>query len=684
MSGGNEKTQWFASGGYFNQDGTTIATNFKRYNGNINVTSKLNEKITFSAGIQGSYSNQIAPPGSAAYASPVSGAFFLPPFYSPYNTDGSLRYGPDHDSLNEFPAGAQFNPLAIAQWNRYTDAQTQFRGFVSGEYQIIPNLKFTSRYSAEYLDYNEYVYWNPIYGDGYPLGYGDASNTKIYGWTWTNQLNYKVNLNKEKDFYLDLLAATEAYEKNTFVLNAQGNNFPSTTLLTYLTSAASPIGAFTVPTSNSLISYFSNAALNYKDRYVLTGSFRRDGASIWAQGHQWGNFYSVGGTWNINEEEFMSTLPVFSLLKLRASYGTQGNSAGFGNYTSIPTYGFSTAYRGNAGSNPNNVGNPLLTWETNKEFNVGLDWGLLKNRISGTIEYYKRTTDGLVLNVPLSPTSGFASQNQNVGSMYNQGIEFSITGKPVVTRDFTWTSSFNISHNKNRVTKLYNHVPVSQQTRFDVTEGHDVREFYTRLWANANPANGNPQWYTDATKKTITSTSSQVSLSLTGKSASPKYYGAWTNTFTYKGFSLEAQLYYNFGNYIYSTWENYLESDGLYLGNTGQLSNSLRGWKKAGDVTPVPAQIAGGNMNSNVPSTRYLYKGNYIRLRDVQLDYSIPKSAISKANITNITVYVRGTNLLTFATDKYLAFDPEIGASSIGDFQVFMPKTISAGVKLGF
>jgi hypothetical protein len=325
-----------------------------------------------------------------------------------------------------------------------------------------------------------------------------------------------------------------------------------------------------------------------------------------------------------------------------------------------------------------------LTWEKNKAFNIGLDFGLWQNRFTGTVEYYKRVTSDLLVTIPLSPTSGFSGgQLTNVGSMYNKGIEVTLGGRPVVAKDFVWQSNFTFSHNTNRVTELYNHAPISQNTRFNITEGHDIYEFYTRLWAGVDPANGDPLWYTDDTKGTKTNNSNLAELSLTGKSATPKYYGAFSNTFTYKGFSLQAELFYNFGNYIYSTWENYLVSDGRYLGGMNQLSIELNAWQKPGDITNVPAIVFGGNKNSNRPSTRYLYKGDYIRLRNIEFGYNLPSAVLKKADISNVHIYVRGTNLFTFATDKNLATDPEVGAQSIGDFQVFMPKTISVGIRVG-
>ena len=373
-----------------------------------------------------------------------------------------------------------------------------------------------------------------------------------------------------------------------------------------------------------------------------------------------------------------------NLLKLRSSYGETGNTSGFSYYTSLATYQYGSPYQGNPGSAPNNVGNPNLTWEKNKSFNLGLDFGLWHDRFSGTIEYYKRISSNLIVQVPLSPTSGFSGgQNANVGSMYNKGFELTLTGKPVVSKDFSWTVSFNIAHNTNRVTELYNHSPISQNTRFNITEGHDIHEFYTRIWDGVNPTNGKPVWFTDATRKDTTSNSNLAQLSLTGKSASPKYYGGFNNTFTYKGITLDIQFYYNYGNYIYNTWENYLSSDGVYLGSMNQLSSELKAWQKPGDKTNTPQIIYGGNSNSNRPSTRYLYSGNYIRLRNVQLSYNLPKDLLGKIKFSNLAVYVRGTNLFTFATDKNLPNDPELGANSIQDFQVFMPKTVTFGLNIG-
>jgi len=682
ISGGDPKTQFYASAGSFNQLGTTIASDFRRYNGNISITHKASDKLTFSAGLNGSTSDQNTPLNTGNFGNPILAQFFLLPWYTPYNKDGSLRY---NDADGEFPLGGGiYNPVVQAAYNKYNLKQTVIRGNVLGEYKILNNLKFTSRYSGEYFDVSEDMYLNPFYGDGYGTqGYGSSAYKRVFDWTWSNFADYKQNLNKDKDFYFDLKVGYEAYQQKVYQLSATGQAFPGTLALQYLASAATPVGAYSVVAGNTTNSLFSVADVNYKDKYVLSGSFRRDGSSVFGVNHRWANFYSVGGTWNMNEENFLKGNKTISLLKLRTSYGINGNQA-IGNYTALPTFGFGYNYTGQPGSALNNVGNPDLTWELNAIFNTGVDFGLFKNRLYGTLEWYSRNTSKLLLSVPLSQTAGAPgnSQNRNIGAMTNKGVEITLGGKPIVTKSFSWDVSFNFSHNVNKVTQLYLNAPVSNGV-FNITVGHDIQEFYMRQWAGVNPADGTPLWYTDGTHTKTTGSLASAKLSLSGKSASPKYFGSFTNTFNYKGFSLQVQFFYNFGNYVDNLWGSYTSSEGLYLGSFNQLTSELTAWQKPGDKTNVPQVIFGGNNNSQRASTRFLYKGDYIRLRNAELSYSIPKTVLKKARINNIMVYVRGTNLLTFGTDKNIPFDPEAGVTSSGDLNVYIPKTVTGGIKIG-
>jgi TonB-linked SusC/RagA family outer membrane protein len=380
LSGGNDKTTIYASGGYFKQLGTTIATDFKRYNGSITITHKATDRISFTAGLNGSSSSQTTPTNGGAFANPVLASFFLPPWYAPRNADGSLKY---NDAEGQFPLkGGTFNPLVQAAFNKNSAKQTTFRGHVSGEVKVLKDLKFTSRYAAEYIDISEDQYRNPFYGDGYANG-GDAFSayTRVFNWTFSNFFDYKRNLNKTEDIYFDLKLGYEASAIKNYALQAGGQAFPASLALRYLASSGTPTTAYAIPSDRANTSIFSQGDINYRDRYVISGSFRRDGSSVFGDRYRFGNFHSVGASWNVNEEGFLQDISCISLLKLRASYGTTGNSNGFGYYTALATYIYGNNYTGLPGSAPNNVGNPNLTWEKNKQGNIGIDITLFKNRL---------------------------------------------------------------------------------------------------------------------------------------------------------------------------------------------------------------------------------------------------------------------------------------------------------------
>lgn len=684
MSGGNEKTQFYVSGGYFKQIGTTLATDFDRYNGAVNITHHATDKLTISLILNGSGTKQSTPTNGGTFANPVLESYFLLPWYYPYNADGSFKY---NDAEGQFPAnGGIFNPLIQANWNKNTARQNQLKGNVSGEYKFLDNsvnnLRFTTRFAGEYTDISEDAYRNPFYGDGYAQG-GDAfaSYRRITDYTWSNFADWRHTLNS--NLYFDFKLGYEAQFTRDYLMQAGGQGFPQDLSLQYLASAATPTTAFTLPQQATFNSIFSNGDVNYKNKYVLSASYRRDGSSVFGADHRWGNFYSVGASWNASEEDFIKNIDLISLLKFRASYGQNGNANGFGFYSSLPTYAYGANYTGLPGSAPTNVGNENLTWEKNAITDVAVDFGLFKDRLSGTLEYYDRKTSDLLLGVPLSLTSGFSNQNQNVGAMTNKGFEVSLTGRPVHTKDFNWDITVNFAHNTNKVTELYAGRPVAPVSFQQVAVGHDAQSFYLRQWAGVDPANGDPLWYLDSSRSKTTNSYSSAKLVLHGQ-ADPKYFGSITNAFTYKGISLSAMFYYSGGNEMYDIWDRYLNSDGLYYGAFNQMSGQLHSWQKAGDITNVPKIIYGGNKNSYNHSTRYLYSDDYIRLRDIQLSYILPKSVVTKARLTNVTLYVRGTNLWTHVKDKNLPFDPEAGATSQANFDVFIPKSLTGGIKFTF
>ena len=264
--------------------------------------------------------------------------------------------------------------------------------------------------------------------------------------------------------------------------------------------------------------------------------------------------------------------------------------------------------------------------------------------------------------------------------MENKGWEISLNGTPVRTRDFTWELGFNISLNKNRVTSLPNNNAVIIATNLLRKVGYDVNSVYTRAWAGVDPANGNPLWFTDSTHK---STSSTVPAyrEIIG-STNPKAFGSFSTTLTYKGISLDAQFNYQYGELVYDNWGFIMWSDGAF-GSLNQIKKQLGRWQKPGDVTDIPIYIYGNTNNSNAESSRWYYKGDFIRLRELTLSYQVPKNIIQKIKVDNMQFYVRGTNLWTKAFDKDVPFDPEQGFSGTNNLQVLIQRTIAFGVTIG-
>jgi TonB-linked SusC/RagA family outer membrane protein len=684
ISGGDPKTKFYASAGLYNEDGVTIATGLKRYNGNLNLQHQITEKLKFSIALSGGAVKQNIPANGVTPVNPVLAQHFLLPWYTPYNANGSLRV---NDPQGEFPNTALFyNPLALAQWNNADYKQNTIRGNVSAEYKILDNLTITAQYSPEYLDLIEDLYLNPTYGPGYPNGFNQTTDQNIFDWTFTNIANYHQKIGDGN--YVDVKLGYEAYDQSASSLQAGGVGFPPNISLQYLGSASVPVFVNSGLNSNSTNSAFSAANINVKDRYILSGSFRRDGSSRFGANNKWGNFYSVGGAWNLSKEAFLKDASFIYALKLRASYGETGNQQ-IGDYTALATFGYGFSYGGNAGSALTNIGNPNLTWEKCAILDLGVDFSLFKNRLSGTIDYYNRNNTNLIEAVPLSLTAGINSQasggntqNRNVGALYNRGYELTLNGEPIHTKNFTWNISLNMAHNTSQVTRLYMGNPFSIGS-FELAVGHTL-EYYMPLWAGVNQKNGTPMWYTDATKTQITGNYNDAKPSFTGRTdINPKFLGSVTNTFSYKKLSLQVQFYYLFGTYLQDPASNFAYSDGSQFGIFNQLSEELAAWQKPGDKTNVPQLLWGtGNNSSNAMSTRFLYSGDYIRLRNLTLEYAFSSSLFKRAHISNLSVYLRGTNLLTFVRDKNLPFDPEEGGS-FTNFDVYQPKTIAGGIKVG-
>lgn len=670
-SGGDSKTQFFLSGGYFKQESPVIGSELKRYTGNINLKHQLNKKFATGINLAISSFKQRGETESGNFRNPIIAATALLPTNEAYNPDGTPNYDPGI-------FGQIYNPLAIIQYDRQNNQTSKLLGSVFLEYKVLDNLKLTSRFGVDYNNVEEYLYYNPYFGDARTQnGYAANSYNRLYNWVWTNLADYDFRL---LDDQLDgtVTVGYEAQESKTYTQSGDGNVVPKNQGIVYPTPAV-PTTASVTGSDYSFTSLLSRAQLNYLGKYSLSGSLRRDGSSRFGANNRYGTFWSVGAAWNIDEEGFMEDQKIFSALKLRTSYGVNGN-AGIGNYVWRSTFLFSTTYNGAPGSFQTSVGNNNLTWEQNKPFDIGIEMGVLKNRIMLEADYYIRKTENLLLNEPLSSTSGFLGYSNNVGAMENKGVELTINANPVKTKNFNWTISLNTAWNKNKVTRLREGAEEIIGNPFTLKVGEDVQSYYIREWAGADPANGDPLWYKDATKSETTNNYGEAGRTIVG-SASPKGFGGLSTSLTYKFVTLDAQLNYQYGNKIYSQWDFLFISDGAFLG-LNHTRKALQRWQQAGDITDVPKFEYANATSSNDVSTRYLYKGDFMRLRNLSLSFELPTRLAQKVKITGAKLYVRGTNLWTKAFDDNITLDPEQPIGGLSDLQFFNPRSYTVGLSV--
>ncbi|MFA9205073.1 MAG: SusC/RagA family TonB-linked outer membrane protein [Burkholderiaceae bacterium] len=671
--GGNDKTTFFLSGGHFAQEGTSINSQLKRTNVNVRITNKATDKLTIGFNLNAGNVNQRAPLAGGAFGNPLLSTYFLLPTYSAYNPDGTYNY-----VLN----GGLHNTIALAELDKRFLRQTSARGSVNGEYKILDNLKFKSVYGIDYNGLEEDQYNNPIHGDGRASnGRAFAYYTRYFNYVWTNTLDLQQNITRNGDLSTSTQIGYEAQKSAGYFSSLQAQQFPPSLSLTWPASGASPTTSSATISEYTFESQFASTNLNYKNRFVLSGSFRRDGSSRFSAKNRYGNFWALGATWNIDREEFMTNNTLFDQLKLRGSYGVNGN-AGIGNYDAPALYGFGFNYNQLPGSGPTNVGDENLTWELNKPFNIGLDFSILKNRVNVTVEAYIRKSENLLLSVPLSNTSGFGAATRNIGSMENKGIELSINLVPIQTKDLRWDLDFNFSNNKNKITSLPNQADILSGN-FIIREGQSLNTFFLREWAGVDRSTGDPQWYVTDKHQASSNIYPGANSRILAGQALPKFYGSLTNALSYKGFNLSAQLYYNFGNQVYDTWRGYYLGSG-FGATFNKVKRQLEAWRKPGDITNVPKYVYGGNKNFSNASTYNLNDGSFVRVRDIQLGYTLPKAYAEKLKIGSANFYVRGTNLFTWVKDQNLPFDPEQGTASASNLNVFIPKTVTVGLSLAF
>ena len=676
--GGGRKTRFFVSGNYFLQEGSVALSGFERYSVRSNIDHQANDKFDVSMDVNLSYTDQSNAFAGNNFLSPISGALSNSPWTRVRNPlTGELlvgRIANDGEEALNFESFQRDNFVRTNQLNVNYSRNFRTLGNFTAGYKILDNLRLQQKLAIDVIDITEKQQLHPDTPDGFnPNGLvTDIFSTSL---TYTLQTLLTGNHTFNDVHNIDGILGYEFQKNDLERTLASGQEFADGRLRN-LSSAALPLNVQGIGTAYSFLSYFSQLNYNFDNTYFFTASLRRDASSRFGADNRWGTFYSVGGSWRMSELPFFSGISSLSSLKLRASFGTSGN-AEIGNFRSLSTYSFNPSYDGQPGSAPTRAPNPFLSWENNESANIGLDFGFFEDRINGTIEVYRRTTRDMLLNRPLSATSGFTSVLRNLGDMKNDGLELTLNGKPFAGQNFTWEVDFNISFNRNEILSLADTTEIPRGTQI-WRVGEPIRSWYLREWAGANPADGTPLWADG--EGGVTGTYEDAAEQVVGN-AEPDFIAGLTNTFTFKSLSFSFFLYAVQGHEVYDFTRFYTDSDGLNFQENKPLFAADR-WRQPGDINDRPQATFGGHPNGNSNSTRYLFDGSYIRLRNILLGYVLPSTWTKTLSLNSIRIYAQGQNIFTL-TD-YPGWDPEMAESGQEFFRYPSSRSYTLGIDVGF
>lgn len=681
-SGGDQKTRFYISGSFRDEEGIQLNNKFQRMSTTLNFDHDLNSRLTVSTNLTLARGLNKRVKGDNFLDGVYSGAIRSLPFYAPYDENGAL-VGPGSPLYAEFP---NFNPVAQALLPRFDVTSVKIVGRVKAQYRFNDHLTATGQVSLDYNDVTEDNYESSQTAIGGYLpsvggqGLGIFIAQTISTVTSYGTLNYKRSFGEHN---LSALAGSEVLQNFFSGGNVQGRLFTSDDF-TYINSAGlvDAGGSFREP-QHGIVSMFSQVDYDMGDRYLASASLRSDGSSNFGSNYRFGFFPAASVGWRISNEEFFKS-EVISDLKLRASFGVTGNER-IGSFVFLGLWG-PTTYSGSSGVGPTGLDNPDIKWESTRELNIGADVALFDSRVQASLELYQNKTVNLLLNRPYSLTTGFGGLTANIGSLGNKGVELAINTVNL-DKQVKWKTSLNLSKNLNEVLSLVDSIPLYRGYTGEgvdgtniIQKGEPLGSFYGLNFLGVNPATGDAM-YEDRNGDGIINNSDGMVIG----NAQPKLIGGITNTLSYRSFDVQVFFNFSVGNKILNFTRAGLVNMGTDL-ESNQLREALRRWRQPGDVTDVP-RYEFENTSNNLHSNRLLEDGSYLRLKNVSIGYNLPSSWLARYHLERLRVYVSGTNLWTLT--KYTGSDPEVStldgstsAQGIDFYTLPQVRTISAGLNI--
>lgn len=687
-SGGDDKTNFFISGSYEKQEGQVIGSDWTRATLRTNFEHKPVEKLTLKLNLGFTRQNNL---GSIA-----DGNFINGPFQSAFvSQPNSPARNPETGEYNPYPAhlpvtgvGHNFNYNIIqgVSQERREGITAQTINNLSLTYKITPWLTALASAGIDFSD-TEYINERPqtIPAFASSLGQVTVINRRALNWNTFGTLNFAKKFGD--DHNVSAIVGYEYKDNYAKQQTAQGFNFPYPEIRT-LDAAAVNQDVAGNNTGFKRVGGFIRANYDFKSKYFINATFRRDGNSRFGAENQFGDFYAVGASWRIAEESFMTNIPVISDLKLRASYGVTGNAEGIGNFEARTRYtGTGVQYNGSAGARQT-LGNDLLTWEEAIQTNLGIDFAFFNNRVYGSLDVFQEDTKSQLLSIQLPGDSGYGSIRGNIGNVSNKGLEFEVGAVVFDINGFQYKTSANATFITNDVTDLGPGIDRLNLGGFGtVLKNEPIGVFEGAPYYGVNPANGKPMWLDINNNPTYNVT--VADRRIIGYLL-PKSYGGWTNTFAFKGITLEVFFQYQVGADAF-LGDMYNLS---YAGSTGdnQLVSQLNHWKQPGDIVNVPAPWEGGNRDGfdlrapGLSPTQFLADAGYVRLKQITLGYDLPSSILSKVRLRKLNVFVQAMNLYTWT--EYPGIDPEVvNANNLTNISTYgnypNGRQVTFGINLG-
>ncbi len=701
LSGASENTDYYFSLGYLKEKGYVKFSDYERITGRGNINSTVTDWLSVGMNFSGTYgsSNFVENGGTAGGYNPFFAALTNAPIYPVYyrNENNETEIDPltgltkfDWGAANVFPSssigtrGSLPNANVLGSLSLDKD-RTQYLNLTAVPYievKFLKNFKFKTDLNFNYYAVDGNAYSNPFYGQFAVQG-GTASRSGSTGLIYTFRQMLTYDRTFGNDHYVNAVVAHENYDLRTSAMSASraGVAFPGNT---NLEGAATPLGSSSQDDFHRIESYLAKADYIYKNRYIFNASIRQDGSSRLAAGNgRWGDpFWALGAGWKINQEDFLKDVKWLDMLKLKVSYGTQGNEGLGGYYSWQSLYRVDFANGTVPGAIVSSIGNRALTWEKSSQLNAAVEFGMFKGRVTGEFAYFMRGTSNMLYNLPIAMSHGLSTRPANTITMQNRGVELNVNADVVRSRNFTWNVNLNLTHYKNEITSMPDGIDSIIRGTQMLKKGHSVYDFYLVESSGVDASNGNELYRYVTPEGNWADTSNYAYANGRGRtyqgSSLPDLIGQITNTLTYKGFDLSFMLAFNIGGKFYDN----VYQDLMGPGNIGTNwhRDALNSWSPENPNATLP-RVEWQNLDNGGQSTRWLTSASFLNIRNISLGYMVPAKWLAKTGMSSLRIYASADNVWLFS--KRQGMNPQGGFGGETDFIYTPSRIIMAGVKVG-